>query len=104
MGGGVTRFPHVLHAHRLLHHAEREAGWRVQHDLAGKAVGPHALLAGRVFAAFYADDVFLGTENLARIAAAAGLDEARVLAYLRSTEDEAEVRRTARKYSEQIGG
>lgn len=89
MSGSVDRFPHVLHAHRILYYAEREGGWRVQHDL-----------AGRIFKAFYSDNVFLGIDNIARMAAESGLDHDAALAYLRSDADEVEVRRQARQFSE----
>jgi len=88
MSGGVTRWPCVLHSHRLLHYAEKVAGPSVQHDL-----------QGLIFKAFYTDDVYLGPENLARLAAKVGIDEETALSYLLSDEDEAEVKRQAYSYS-----
>lgn len=82
MSGGVERFPYVLYSHRLLEYAEKKGGWNIQHEL-----------AGRIFKAFYSQGIYLGPENLAKLAELAGLDHDSVLAYLRSTEDEAEVKR-----------
>lgn len=82
MSGGVKRFPFVLYSHRLLEYAEKTGGWRVQHDL-----------AGRIFKAYYSQGIYLGPENLAKLAELVGLDHDVVLAYLRSDENEAEVKR-----------
>lgn len=92
MSGDVDRFPYVLHSHRMLHYAEKTGGWRVQHDL-----------QGLIFKAFYSDNIYLGPENLARLAGQVGLDEAAALAYLKSDKDEAEVKREGLSWSG-IGG
>lgn len=82
MSGGVERFPYVLYSHRLLEYAEKTGGWAVQHDL-----------SGLIFKAFYSDGIYLGPENLAKLAELVGLDHDVVLAYLRSDEGEAEVKK-----------
>jgi len=80
MSGGVSKYSHILDAHRIMDWAEKTAGWQVQH-----------VLAGLIFKAFYAESVFLGNENLARLAGDAGLDPRAALAYLNSRQGEAEV-------------
>lgn len=92
MSGGVDRFPYVLYSHRLLHFAEKQGGWRVQHDL-----------QGLIFKAFYSDNIYLGPENLSRLAGQVGLDADAALLYLRSDKDEAEVKRQGLSWSG-IGG
>jgi len=92
MSGGVKRWPTVLYSHRLLEYALRKGGWRLQHDL-----------SGRIFKAFYSQGIYLGPENLAKLAEMSGLDHDLVLAYLRSGEDEAEVRRQGLSW-QGIGG
>lgn len=82
MSGGVERFPNVLYSHRLLEYAEKTGGWEMQHDL-----------SGRIFKAFYSQGIYLGPENLAKLAEQSGFDHDVVLAYLRSDEDAAEVKR-----------
>jgi len=89
MSGGVEKFPDVLYAHRLLYWAEKHGGCQVQHNL-----------SGLIFKAFYCDSVFLGPENLARLAGEAGLDADAALAYLRSDEDKAAVITQAQKFSQ----
>jgi len=89
MSGGVDKFPDVIYGHRLLLWAERVGGWKVQHEL-----------SGLIFKAFYSDCVFLGPENLARLAGDAGLDAEAALTYLNSDEDTAEVISQAQRYSE----
>jgi len=92
MSGGVKRFPYVLYSHRLLEYAEKTCGWRTQHDL-----------AERIFKAYYSQGIYLGPENLAKLAKSAGLSHDEVLAYLRSDEDEAEVKRRGLSWNG-IGG
>jgi len=92
MSGGVQRFPYVLYSHRLLEYALKKGGWRLQHDL-----------SGRIFKAYYSQGIYLGPENLAKLAELAGLDHDLVLAYLRSAEDEAEVKREGLSW-QGIGG
>jgi predicted DsbA family dithiol-disulfide isomerase len=92
MSGGVDRVPYVLYSHRLLHFAEKQGGWRVQHDL-----------QGLIFKAFYSDNIYLGPENLSRLAGQVGLDADAALLYLRSDKDEAEVKRQGLSWSG-IGG
>lgn len=92
MSGGVDRFPNVLLSHRLLHYALENGGWRVQHEL-----------QGRIFKAYYSENVFLGHENLARMAGEVGLDPDKVLMYLRGDQDRAEVKRQGLSWSG-IGG
>lgn len=89
MSGGVSRFPYVIYSHRLLYWALRNGTWQQQHDL-----------MGLIFKAFYAEDVYLGPENLAKMAGEAGLDAAAALDYLYTDEDDQEVRRQAQKYSQ----
>jgi predicted DsbA family dithiol-disulfide isomerase len=92
MSGGVDRYPNVLFSHRLLHYALEKGVWRVQHDL-----------QGLIFKAFYSENVFLGPENLARLAGEVGFDQSEVLAYLRSDQDREEVKRQGFSWSG-IGG
>lgn len=87
MSGSVEKWPAILYAHRLLHWAEKNGGWKVQHDL-----------SGIIFKAFYADSVFLGVDNLARLAGQAGLDVEKARAYLLSDEDVMEVKAEAQSY------
>jgi len=89
MSGGVDKYPDVIYAHRLLFWAEKQGGCQVQHNL-----------SGLIFKAFYSDAVFLGPENLARLAGEAGLDAGAALAYMRSDEDRAEVIKEAQQYSD----
>jgi len=89
MSGGIDKFADVIYAHRLLYWAEKEGGWQVQHKL-----------SGLIFKAAYSDGVFLGPENLARLAGEAGLDADAALAYMRSDRDKAEVIKQARNFSE----
>jgi len=89
MSGGIDKFPDVIYGHRLLYWAEKQGGWQIQHDL-----------SGRIFKAFYSDCVFLGPENLARLAGEAGLDADAALAYMRSDTDTAKVKDEARRYSQ----
>lgn len=88
MSGRVEKFPDVIYGHRLIHWAEKQGGWKVQHEL-----------SGLIFKAFYTDCVFLGLENLAKLAGEAGLDEAAALAYLKSDADTSEVMKEAQDYS-----
>lgn len=92
MSGGVQRFPYVLHSHRLLEYAEKTRGWQVQHNL-----------SGRIFKAYYSEGIYLGPEYLAELAELEGLDHDVVLNYLRSDEDEAEVKSEALSWKG-IGG
>lgn len=92
MSGGVDRFPNVLFSHRLLHYALEKAGCRVQHEL-----------QGRIFKAYYSENIFLGPENLARLAGELGFDRTEVLAYLESDQDREEVKRQGLSWSG-IGG
>jgi len=94
MSGGVEKWPAILYAHRLLHWAEKNGGWQAQHNL-----------SGIIFKAFYADSVFLGVDNLAKLAGQAGLDPEKARAYLLSDEDAKDVKNEAQKYmSAGIGG
>lgn len=92
MSGGVDRYPNVLFSHRLLHYALENGGWRVQHDV-----------QGRIFKAFYSENVFLGPENLARMAGEVGFNRDEVLAYLKSDQDREVVKRQGLSYAG-IGG
>lgn len=87
MSGGVEKWPAILYAHRLLHWAEKNGGWQVQHKL-----------SGIIFKAFYADSVFLGVDNLAQLAGQAGLDAEEARAYLLSNEDVKDVKAEAQRY------
>lgn len=89
MSGGIEKYPDVIYAHRLLFWAEKQGGCHVQHKL-----------SGIIFKAFYSDGVFLGPENLARLAGEAGLDANAALAYLQSNEDTSEVIKEAQSFSE----
>ena len=89
MSGGVTRYPYVIYSHRLLYWALKHGTWQQQHNL-----------SGLIFKAFYAENVYLGPENLAKMAGEAGLDANAALAYLRTDEDEQEVRSQAKNYSQ----
>ena len=76
----------TLGAHRLLWLAEREHGPEVQHEL-----------ADRLFAAHFTDGVDIADhEQLTRIAVSAGLDEARVGAFLAGDEAKDDVRAAIR--------
>ncbi|HEX8358723.1 MAG TPA: DsbA family oxidoreductase [Longimicrobium sp.] len=82
----------TLGAHRLLRLAEREHGAKVQHAL-----------AEALFAAHFTHGADIGDPGvLAGIAASAGMDPARVRAYLASDEGLAEVREEIRA-ARQIG-
>ena len=82
MGGRCDRFPNSIWAHRLLHWA-LTCDPAKQHDL-----------KGRIFAAYYGDNVFVGdVDVLARLAGEAGYDAAKAKAYLLSDAGTAEVNR-----------
>jgi predicted DsbA family dithiol-disulfide isomerase len=87
MSGGIDKFPDGIYYHRILYWAEKQGGWKVQHNL-----------SGLLFKAFYSDCVFLGPENLARLAGEAGLDPNAALAYLRSDMDKDEVMKQAQQF------
>jgi len=89
MSGSITRYPYVIYSHRLLYWALKNGTWQQQHDL-----------MGLIFKAFYSENVYLGPENLAKMAEEAGLDGGAALAYLRTDEDDQEVRSQARAYSQ----
>lgn len=89
MSGGLEKVPAILYAHRLLHWAEKNGGWQVQHKL-----------SGIIFKAFYTDSVFLGVDNLSGLAGQAGLDAEKARAYLLSNEDVKEVKAEAQSYSQ----
>jgi len=87
MSGGIKKWPAILYSHRLLHWAFKTGGWQTQHHL-----------SGLIFKAFYADSVFLGVDNLAKLAGQAGLDSERARSYLLSNEDADEVKAQAQRF------
>lgn len=87
MSGGIKKWPALLYSHRLMHWALKNFGWQTQHNL-----------SGLIFKAFYADSVFLGVDNLAKLAGQAGLDTEKARAYLLSNEDAEEVKAQAQRH------
>lgn len=76
---GIKRTPSTLDAHRLIRFAER--------------IGRQDEIVEAVFRAYFIDGLNIGDrETLVSIAAALGIDEQPVRAYLTSDEDEAQVR------------
>ncbi len=72
--GGIPRTPNTINAHRLIAHAG--------------AAGKQDAVVERLFQAYFTEGKDIGdTATLARIAAAAGMDEAETRAYLDSDAD-----------------
>merc|ERR1711956_64853 len=61
-------------------------------------------MGGLIFKAFYSDDVYLGPENLAKMAGEVGLDAGAALGYLHTDLDDQEVRSQARQQSIRLTG